>query len=558
MAAGQFKDASGYDQAMTETSTDGGVNWSLAQPATFAPNLQNSSPNAFFNSVSCSGSSCVAAGQFKDASGRYQAMTESSSDGGVTWGLAQPAIFAPNVQNSSPHAAFYSVSCSSSTCVAAGQFADRSGHEQAMTETSTDGGVTWGLAQPATYAPNLQSTLPYAFFDSVSCSVSSCVAAGRFADGSGHDQAMTETSTDGGVNWGLAQPVTFAPNLQNSSPFTAFYSVSCSGSSCVAAGQFVDRSGRYQAMTETSTDGGVHWGLAQPATFAPNLQNTLPNTYFDSVSCSASSCVAAGRFYDGSGRYQAMTETSTNGGVTWSVAQPATYAPNLQSTLPYAFFDSVSCSSSSCVAAGQFSDGSGHDQAMTETSTDGGVNWSLAQPATFAPNVQNSSPNAFFNSVSCSGSSCVAAGQFYDVNGHRQAMTETSLMVPSVITNLQLVRTASGINASWTPVGTAVSYTCTLLYGFNQPSTFTVRSASPSCSFYGLSATTSYGVAVVANSAGSSSPAVSAFITASPTTTTTVHAAPKRTPRTIVCVRGTRVKHIRGLNPVCPTGYKRR
>jgi len=315
-------------------------------------------------------------------------------------------------------------------------------------------------------------------------------------------------------------------------------------------------------MTATSSDGGVTWANVRPVVFSSGVRNATPDDYFYSVSCSGSTCVAAGEFNDVSGNEEGMTATSSDGGVTWANAQPAVFSSGVQNATPDDYFYSVSCSGSNCAAAGQFYDVNGNYQSMTETSTDGGATWSVVQPAVFSSGVQNATPDDYFYSVSCSISSCVAAGEFNSISGNDAAMTETELLAsaPSQVANLAVMQIGTTLSASWSPSPDATNYTCTLLYGFNTPSTFTTTTSGPSCTFYGVSATTPYGVSVVANSPGGNSAPASAFSTPTPvpTTTTTVHKIPPPPVRTIVCVRGTHVKRVRGQHPKCPAGYKQR
>ena len=143
----------------------------------------------------------------------------------------------------------------------------------------------------------------------------------------------------------------------------------------------------------------------------------------------------------------------------------------------------------------------------------------------------------------------LATNSVYLVNG-----------APSAVTNLQPTRTSTSITVSWTPSAGATSYTCTLMTGFNAPTTFKVYSTSPQCTFNGLDPSTSYGVQVIANggSAGSSPVISFANVPAAPTTTTTTVHHPAAQKHTITCVKGTVVKHVRAINPRCPAGYKKR
>lgn len=135
---------------------------------------------------------------------------------------------------------------------------------------------------------------------------------------------------------------------------------------------------------------------------------------------------------------------------------------------------------------------------------------------------------------------------------------ESFTTLPSDIGMVYVARSGSTLNATWNPAPGATSYTCTLMFGFASPSTFSQSVATPSCTFYGLG-TSVYGVSVVANYVGGTSAASVGFAYAAPTTTSTtstttsVPAPPAK--KTIVCRKGTSVKRVTALNPRCPAGY---
>ena len=108
------------------------------------------------------------------------------------------------------------------------------------------------------------------------------------------------------------------------------------------------------------------------------------------------------------------------------------------------------------------------------------------------------------------------------------------------------------LSASWEAVTWATSYTCTLLYGYDNPSTFTVVSATPSCTFAGTGSP-NFGVSVVANFGGEHSAASTAF----PVSVKTPSTTPKA--HTITCQKGTtsHKKKVTGIHPGCPSGWHR-
>jgi len=360
-AVGYFKNAGGGLEAMTMTST-GGV-WANVRPAIFGEGVQSSSPNAEFESVSCvAAGHCTAVGRFRNAGGGSEAMTMTSTDG--VWANAQPATFGDVVQNSTPFARFNSVSCvSAGHCTAVGYFKNAGGGYEAMTMTSTDG--VWANAQLATFGEGVQNATPFAVFSSVSCvSAGHCTAVGYFKNAGGGREAMTMTST-GGV-WANARPATFGEGVQYSSPYAVFNSLSCvSAGHCTAVGYFKNAGGGREAMTMTST-GGV-WANVRPATFGDGVQSSSPEDEFYSVSCvSAGHCTAVGYFTNAGGDYEAMTMTSTGG--VWANALPATFGDGVQSSSPEDEFESVSCvSAGHCTAVGWFMNAGGDYEAMTMT-----------------------------------------------------------------------------------------------------------------------------------------------------------------------------------------------
>ncbi len=129
---------------------------------------------------------------------------------------------------------------------------------------------------------------------------------------------------------------------------------------------------------------------------------------------------------------------------------------------------------------------------------------------------------------------------------------------PPAPTGLSASFSAGTLSATWNPVSGATSYTCTMLFGFNLPTSFTATSTTPSCSFYGVSSA-AMGVSVVANAGGASSSAAVAFPSVSPTTTTTTTTPVTTKVHTIICQKGTtsRFKTVRGTHPTCPKGWHR-
>ena len=411
VAVGQFQDVNGYDESFTATETSGV--WGNAVPTTFDPSvLSTDRPYSTFSSVACSSvGNCVAVGQFYDASDQYESFIATELNG--VWGNGVPLT-------TFPYSTLSSVACSSDgNCVAVGQFLAFGNNWEPFTATELNG--TWGDGVPITFTGDvLNTTYPsaYSYLNSVACpSDGNCVAVGEFYDVNRNYVSFTATELNG--TWGNAVPTLFAPNVQNTNPSDYFSSVACTSTgNCVAVGDFYDVNENYQSFTATELNGV--WGNGMPTMFAPNVQNTNPSDSLYSVACpSAGNCVAVGYFHDVNGNYPSFTVTESDG--VWGNGMPTTFASGVQNTSPNDYFNAVACASAgNCVGVGSFGDVAGHNETFTATETNGV--WGNGVPTTFASGVQNTNPSDYFSSVACAtDGSCVAVGQFKDVNRNYQS-----------------------------------------------------------------------------------------------------------------------------------------
>jgi hypothetical protein len=193
--------------------------------------------------------------------------------------------------------ALSSVSCSSpSNCLAVG-FYDVSDAEHALAEAWN--GTSWQVAD----APEPAGST-YTMLNGVSCTAGSCIAVGNYGDSMGNQQPLAEVYTAG--SW-TATTVPLPAGGSNPS-LTA---VSCPPTgACLAVGQYFNGS-NYVPLAEKWN--GTAWAFQTPP--APSGS---ANTGFLGVSCrSAASCVAVGRWFDGSSNSHALAEGLT--GQTWGI-----------------------------------------------------------------------------------------------------------------------------------------------------------------------------------------------------------------------------------------------
>jgi hypothetical protein len=316
-----------------------------------------------------------------------------------------------------------SVSCASAgNCSAGGYYTDSSGHDQAFVVNEVSG--TWRQAQeaPGTAALNQHAQAIAtsasahfgAYVNSVSCgSPGNCSAGGSYTVSSGAVHAFVISEADGA--WRQAEQVPGIAALGNGR--AEVKSVSCaSAGNCSAGGYYTDGSYISQAFVVSQVNGTWQQSEQVPGTGARNQvpNPALANAELESVSCaSAGNCSAGGQYADGSGQGHAFVASQVNG--TWQQAQevPGTAALSQgQGPVMSAQVTSVSCASAGdCSAGGDYTDGSGNQQAFVVSQVNG--TWQQAQevPGTAA---LNQGGNAGVQSVSCaSAGNCSAGGAYF-------------------------------------------------------------------------------------------------------------------------------------------------
>jgi hypothetical protein len=121
------------------------------------------------------------------------------------------------------------------------------------------------------------------------------------------------------------------------------------------------------------------------------------------------------------------------------------------------------------------------------------------------------------------------------------------------ISGLSVSESLGSISATWYPNANATSYTCTLMYGFNDPSTFSETTSATTCK-YAVDSSTSWGIRVTANDSSGSSSGVTAF--GSAVVAPPVKKVTKVT--SIACTNGKHSRRFYGLHPTCPDGWRRK
>jgi hypothetical protein len=283
VAVGGYTDKSrhGYGWLLTRS----GTSWTPARAP--LPANAEAGPFSSLAGVSCpSPSACVAVGFYRDKRGAGEGLILTRS--GATWTPTQAPL--PASAASDPSVQLTAVSCPSpATCVAVGDYSDKSGNDNAGMVLVRSGG-RWTAAE-LPLPPKATGTE----LTGVSCSTAaSCVAVGVYWDdrAGGHGLLLT---LSGGA-WKAAQ----APVPPNAGTFTnawAFGASCSSPQSCVAVGFFPDNfTHDFSGMLLTWSNGS--WKTAQtplPANGVYAVDTGESSLY--AVSCtSPATCTAVGTY----------------------------------------------------------------------------------------------------------------------------------------------------------------------------------------------------------------------------------------------------------------------
>ena len=402
-AAGAYYNASGAQQPFVVSEVNG--TWS---PATRVPGMAAPGTGAMIWSVSCaSAGNCGAGGSFTAGS---RAFVANEVNG--TW---SPVVMVPGMAAlGGGSAQVNSVSCASAgNCSAGGDYTDTSGAQQAFVVDEANSHWQNAIEVPGTEILNTGRT---AAVNSLSCAApGNCIAGGSYMQNGLGQQAFVASEVNGA--WHTAELVPGSAKL-NKGGGGVITSVSCTApGNCGAGGSYSDASGASQALVVSQVNGVWRPAIEVPGTKALNKGG---NATVNKVSCpSAGSCTAVGAFAVGPfPRQQAFVVREVNG--TWgtAVVLPGTKALNKGGS---ATAKSVSCASPvSCVAAGTYTDRSGHTQAFVAAEMNGTWRKAIEAPGGAALNRGGSTPD--LAEVSCGAAgNCSAVGGYTDASHHHQA-----------------------------------------------------------------------------------------------------------------------------------------
>lgn len=401
-AVGEYETSSGsYAPLVEQWSSAAG--WSIGTAADPAGAL-----DAGLFGVSCPAAGvCMAVGSLETAAGTELPLTESGNGRDIWRVTSVPAVSGAET-NDLP-----SLSCAKRTsCVAVGYSVSADGTSSPLADVWN--GSSWTALAPAEPAGTVNAQLL-----SVSCpSADACRAAGNYAGASGSGDPLAEswngkawmvqvTSVPAEGSEASAAPGT-APSGGSGSPTSSgFAAVSCgSASSCSAVGSEVTALPSVLALAEMWS--GTRWRIQS----TPDLPGAI-GTNTSAVSCTTRNfCTAVGFSEHGGGPTLPLIEMWN--GLWWSL-RPAPYPQGAS----YGQLHAVSCTSShSCLAVGDYGDGSGTSLPISEYWD--GATWRLLP--TPAP---AGATDSELLGVSCaSARDCEAVGSATDSAGDQTALAE--------------------------------------------------------------------------------------------------------------------------------------
>lgn len=313
----------------------------------------------------CEGTTCVTVGTYSNGA-LVKPLILVSNDSGASWSAANPTLPA-NFLN---FGILNTVTCEGSTCVAAGSYTRVGGIQEPLLIVSNNSGATWASVTPT--LPPTYSNL--GTINSVTCEGNTCIATGVFFEAGFQARPLILVSNNLGSSWGFVTP-TLPGDFSN---FGFANAVMCIGAICNTAGNYNDGSVTKPLLFH-SIDSGASWS---------SVSTTLPANFSDTTSlrsifCTGSNCIAAGDYTDGSFIQFPMLLVTSNQGASWT-AFPLTTPSDF---LDLGTINALTCSGSVCTAVGTYTNTSNVELPLIYVSSDNGINWSLVTqvlPANFS------------------------------------------------------------------------------------------------------------------------------------------------------------------------------
>lgn len=379
------------------SSTDSGQTWSYTMTAHSAAQQPTDFTSGNFLGVSCSGVFCVAAGTYSDSSKQYPAIVFRAN---LTANWTYASL--PALSNFNISMGYSNVKCTTTTCVAVGTYTTNSLTTYPLISTSQNKGVTW-----ANTVDSNSSGLPTDFYNqgvlnAVDASGANFIAVGSYDDFSLVTYPWVGLSTNNGSTWTF--PIDSNTLVDDYSGNGVFYSASCSGKTCVAAGSYRNNENNTYPLVMTSSDQGQTWTYTMDSSKPLLPADFLSSGGFGQVysaACSGDICVVGGVYQNENGAFPLLANSS-NGGKTWTYRITSSYPKMTSDTMVEGNFKVVQCKGTTCFAAGGYSNGT-KNYPLLAVSRDGGITWSYSINSVYPTLSSDYQDNGLFTSFGIPG-----------------------------------------------------------------------------------------------------------------------------------------------------------
>lgn len=307
---------------------------SITNPIFTPHNNNRFASDGILYSASCSEAICIATGVYTDKQYANRPLLAVSQDSGTTWtypaAINSPQFIPGNPNPFIDEGGFNSGSCHGTTCIAAGEYTDNYMVSRPLLALSQDAGKTWiypAIINNPVFSPeDINTFYNDGFFNSASCYNTRCMSAGFYRDNQGIIRPLLATSNDSGSTWLYPASVTapvFTPD--NINPFAhsgIFMSVECNQVNCIAAGYYIDEqniSRPILAINKNSEETWIFPASINNPIFTPDNRNSFAkNGIFNSISCNETSCIAIGHYADANQITRPLLAISQDSGTTWT------------------------------------------------------------------------------------------------------------------------------------------------------------------------------------------------------------------------------------------------
>ena len=368
--------------------------------------------------VTCaSATSCVAGGTYYSAS--HSTLPMIAAESGGKWKAVATLRLPSNALSGVDQSATGTpVACPAKTsCVAVGSYRTAAGLGAFI---ATGSGHKWGTAFSPTW-PKGAIVPPVGYLSGVSCAGrGTCVAVGGYTDAAGNGEPMVVAES--GKHWRRASAIRLPSNAA-ANPDAHLTAVSCpKAGDCEAVGTYTATGNQGEALAVGETKG--RWGKAAEIKL-PKV-NVEPLAELLSVSCpSPGSCVAVGSYITLSGLMAALAVREVRSHWQPGVHLTALPAGAATGNSQLANLNGVSCTSSQCVAVGQYTDPQGGQLAMAISESGG--KWARGVQVSPPPHgASGSAQSVDLFAVTCLRSgSCTAVGDYTTKSKALAAMAAT-------------------------------------------------------------------------------------------------------------------------------------